>query len=168
MLWNEMDEKEIRKLARKYIKNEDDLNDAVQDIYVKLLSAENKEIQPSKRREYIKSVIKNSCINQIKKNSDENIKCISNYNDIEHLLDGESFIEAAELKIDIELIEETINKLNPIEITILRLRYKDNMTFSDIANYMDETSRGPKYTEGSVRQTYNRSIDKIKAKHCYK
>ncbi|MBO4800549.1 MAG: sigma-70 family RNA polymerase sigma factor [Bacteroidaceae bacterium] len=119
-------------LARTLIYAEEEAEDTVQDVFVRLLEA---DILPAedKARAYLMKAVRNGCINRIRKKS---------------LTEQIQSLYSIEAETDLLFIEERLETLDAVcdfadthlsepHRTIFRLRFQEDLTLKDIAKRLD-------------------------------
>ena len=119
-------------LARTLIYAEEEAEDTVQDVFVRLLEA---DILPAedKARAYLMKAVRNGCINRIRKKS---------------LTEQIQSLYSIEAETDSLFIEERLETLDAVcdfadthlsepHRTIFRLRFQEDLTLKDIAKRLD-------------------------------
>lgn len=118
-------------VCMKYLKDEDEAKDSVQQIFLKVIQ----ELQKYKV-DYFKSwlymVAKNHCLMRLR---DRNGKQITEINDRLPIAPGEETDKAAQAKTDytIELMQDTLKELNPEQKQCVTLFYLEKKSYQQVS-----------------------------------
>lgn len=135
-------------IAFSILKNKEDAEDAMQNVFIKLYNLDTSLVPESKESTWLYTVAKNEAIEIIRKKK-ENINLDDIYeignedNDLDEIIDEISF-------------NNLISKLNCKEKEIISLKIISNLSFKEIANLLGEPI-------GTVKWKYYTSIYRIKA-----
>lgn len=146
---------EMKRMVGKYIKNRDDVDDMVQDIYLELLSNKEEVKNPPA---YVYSVIRTRCLNFIRNKSTRNDNTFD-AGDVSWVADNRDQIREVEDKMDMEILNNKVKHIHPKAADIISMRSKMRMYFVDIANELNKEGDGETYTADSVRYIFNKCID---------
>ena len=119
-------------LARTLIYAEEEAEDTVQDVFVRLLEA---DILPAedKARAYLMKAVRNGCINRIRKKSlTEQIQSLYSIEAVTDVLFIEDRLETLDAVCDF-----ADTHLSEPHRTIFRLRFQEDLTLKDIAKRLD-------------------------------
>ena len=133
-------------IAFSILKNKDDAEDAMQNVFIKLYNLAPSLVPESKESTWLYTVAKNEAIEIIRKKKEninlEDIYEIGSDNDLDEIIDEISF-------------NNLISKLNEKEKEIISLKIISNLSFKEIANLLGEPI-------GTVKWKYYTSIYRIK------
>ena len=119
----------VYKIAFTFLKNEEDSNDLVQEVFVKIYKLENEKLPSYNETTWIYSVVKNLAINFIKAKKPQ-----IDLSEIYELQDERDEIDKI---IEKEKFENIIYNLPLKEQEIISLRILGDFTFKEIANLLD-------------------------------
>ncbi len=134
-------------IAFSILKNKDDAEDAMQNVFIKIYNLNTSLVPESKESTWLYTVAKNEAIEIIRKKKEgidlEDIYEIGNEdNDLDEIIDEISF-------------NDLINKLSNKEKEIISLKIISNLSFREIANLLGEPI-------GTIKWKYYTSIYRIK------
>lgn len=123
---------EMFHLARTLLYADEDAEDTVQDVFLRLMEADILPT-PEKTRAYLMTAVRNGCINRIKKKS---------------IIEQVKSLYSVEADSDMKYIEERLETLDTVcdyadnhltepHRTIFRLRFMEGMTLKDISQQID-------------------------------
>ena len=134
-------------IAFSILKNKEDAEDAMQNVFIKLYNLDTSLVPKSKESTWLYTVAKNEAIEIIRKKKEninlDDIYEIGSDNDLDEIIDEISF-------------NNLISKLNEKEKEIISLKIISNLSFKEIANLLGEPI-------GTVKWKYYTSIYRIKA-----
>ena len=134
------------KIAFAIIKNEEDSEDIVQNLFLKIYKLPKEKIPTKNEASWLYSVVKNETLNYIKsKRKDINIDDLQIYKDDEGI---SKLINEASYK-------ELMKKLNSEEELIVKLKTESNFTFKEIAKILGKN-------ENTVKWKYYSAIYTLK------
>lgn len=120
------------RLARTLLYNDEEAEDAVQDVFVRLMES-NLLPDEEKTRAYLLTAVRNGCINRIRRKSVaeqvRNLYSIEAESDLRHIEQRLQMLEAVCNYAD--------NHLEEPHRTIFRLRFEDGLALKDIALQLD-------------------------------
>ncbi len=139
--------KTIYAIAFSILKNKEDSEDAVQNVFIKISSLEKEKLPNDKESTWIYTVTKNEALSILKKknkeiNIDEIYEIEEQNNEIDEIIDKENF-------------NKLISKLSDKEKQIVSLKIISNLSFSQIGKLIDEPVN-------TVKWRYYKSIYRIK------
>lgn len=123
---------EMFHLARTLLYADEDAEDTVQDVFLRLMEADILPT-PEKTRAYLMTAVRNGCINRIRKKS---------------IIEQVKSLYSVEADSDMKYIEERLETLDAVcdyadnhltepHRTIFRLRFMEGMTLKDISQQID-------------------------------
>ncbi|MBR5062058.1 MAG: sigma-70 family RNA polymerase sigma factor [Prevotella sp.] len=123
---------EMFHLARTLLYADEDAEDTVQDVFLRLMEADILPT-PEKTRAYLMTAVRNGCINRIKKKS---------------IIEQVKSLYSVEADSDMKYIEERLETLDAVcdyadnhltepHRTIFKLRFMEGMTLKDISQQID-------------------------------
>lgn len=123
---------EMFHLARTLLYADEDAEDTVQDVFLRLMEADILPT-PEKARAYLMTAVRNGCINRIRKKS---------------IIEQVKSLYSVEADSDMKYIEERLETLDAVcdyadnhltepHRTIFRLRFMEGMTLKDISQQID-------------------------------
>ena len=123
---------EMFHLARTLLYADEDAEDTVQDVFLRLMEADILST-PEKTRAYLMTAVRNGCINRIKKKS---------------IIEQVKSLYSVEADSDMKYIEERLETLDAVcdyadnhltepHRTIFKLRFMEGMTLKDISQQID-------------------------------
>ncbi len=134
------------KIAFAIIKNEEDSEDIVQNLFLKIYKLPKEKLPTKNEASWLYSVVKNETLNYIKsKRKDINIDDLQIYKDDEGI---SKLINEASYK-------ELMKKLNSEEELIVKLKTESNFTFKEIAKLLGKN-------ENTVKWKYYSAIHTLK------
>ena len=134
------------KIAFAIIKNEEDSEDIVQNLFLKIYKLPKEKLPTKNEASWLYSVVKNETLNYIKsKRKDINIDDLQIYKDDEGI---SNLINEASYK-------ELMKKLNSEEELIVKLKTESNFTFKEIAKLLGKN-------ENTVKWKYYSAIHTLK------
>lgn len=123
---------EMTRLARMLLYSDDEAEDVVQDIFLRLMEAATLPDE-SKARAYLLSAVRNGCVNHIRRKSlTERVKNLYPIEAETELQDWERRMEMAEAVSDF-----AESHLTEPQLTIFRLRFEEGLKLREIAQKMD-------------------------------
>lgn len=134
------------RIAKIRLKNDEDVNDAIQNTILKVYKNIRKLKQDKYFNTWVIRILINECNNIIK----ENIK----YNRIIKKIDKESY-ECEIFIEDSKEVQELLKGVTQEEVLILNLHYKDNYSFKEIGYML-------KKNMNTVKSKFLRTKEKIK------
>ena len=133
-------------IAFSILKNKEDAEDAMQNVFIKLYNLAPSLVPESKESTWLYTVAKNEAIEIIRKKKEninlDDIYEIGSDNDLDEIIDEISF-------------NNLISKLNEKEKEIISLKIISNLSFREIANLLGEPI-------GTIKWKYYTSIYRIK------
>lgn len=124
---------ELYKYALMILADHGAAEDAVQQVFVKMMKMGNSILQIESHDDYLRKAVRNECYDIIKKHNRFKglVKKLSSMPTIEGL-DGKESSEAER-----ELLEGAIKKLSPKEREVLHMKVYEDKTLSEIGNIID-------------------------------
>jgi RNA polymerase sigma factor (sigma-70 family) len=120
------------------LKDEDSANDAVQDIFIKiLLNLENFE-RKAQFSTWVYSITYNYCIDYLRKKKKEQMLFADENEQTKEIAQDES-PDALLLEIDVERLSYILDEMNTEDKTILLMKYQDDMMIKEIAVILNKT-----------------------------
>ncbi|MCB9813759.1 MAG: sigma-70 family RNA polymerase sigma factor [Pseudomonadales bacterium] len=143
--------------ARKSLSQPDDIDDVVQETFLKSMRAyDNFDFKSEGQlKSWLLTICRHVITDMFRKNKNhlsieqDNIQLFDD-SDVEDLLDAEITQEQ-----DVKKVKQQLKKLKPVEQEIIRLRVNEEMSFGEIASAL-----GSK--EANVKMRFYRSIVKLK------
>jgi len=143
--------------ARKSLSQPDDIDDVVQETFLKSMRAyDNFDFKSEGQlKSWLLTICRHVITDMFRKNKNhlsieqDNIQLFDD-SDVEDLLDAEITQEQ-----DVKKVKQQLKKLKPVEKEIIRLRVNEEMSFGEIASAL-----GSK--EANVKMRFYRSIVKLK------
>ena len=124
------------------LKDPTQAEDAMQDIFIKIILSLAKFQGKSKFSTWIYSITYNYCIDLIRKNKKRNVELN------ESLIEDEDRVEEVSdkelLEIKIERLDKLMNLAPAFDRTILMMKYIDNLSIKDISNVIDKSESATK------------------------
>ncbi len=134
------------------LKDEDSANDAVQDIFIKILmNLENFE-KKSQFSTWIYSITYNYCIDYLRKRKKEQL-LFAEENEQSKEVAQEELPDALLLEIDVERLRYILDELPTEDKTILLMKYQDDMMIKEIAITLNKT-------ESAIKMKLKRAKEK--------
>ena len=124
----------------RYCEDKEDIKDIVSDVFVKFF--ENPDGVKDSIKQYLLVMAKNEAINRMKREGKINI------DEIEPIVNDEYSTYSI-------IVKDMLSVLKQEEVDIIILHVVDGLSFKEIA-------RKKNLKEGTVRQTYNRALDKYR------
>lgn len=124
----------------RYVDNKEDIKDIVSDVFVKFF--ENPDDVRDSVKQYLLIMAKNEAINRMKREGKINI------DEVEPIVNDEYSTYSI-------LVKDMLSILKQEEVDIIILHVVDGLSFKEIG--MKKSIK-----EGTVRQTYNRSLEKYR------
>jgi RNA polymerase sigma factor (sigma-70 family) len=117
-------------MCMKYLKNEEDARDSVQQIFLKVLADVNKH-QVQFFRAWIYQVAKNHCLMQLRQRQQLRQEDVTEVNlPAEEEVDKTKFVEKDNL---LENMQQALEQLNPEQRVCVKLFYLQKVSYQDIA-----------------------------------
>jgi RNA polymerase sigma factor (sigma-70 family) len=134
------------------LKDEDSANDAVQDIFIKiLLNLENFE-RKAQFSTWVYSITYNYCIDFLRKKKKEQLLFAVETEQTKEIAQEES-PDALLLEIDVDRLRYILDELPTEDKTILLMKYQDDMMIKEIAVTLDKT-------ESAIKMKLKRAKEK--------
>ncbi len=116
--------------------------DATQEIFVKILLSLSKFNGKSKFSTWLYSITYNYCIDQIRKEKNENFVQVNDFSRIDKVDDDMYDSEIKETNVF--RLKEVMDKMNAEDKCILLMKYQDELSIKDICNILDKTESAVK------------------------
>lgn len=135
------------------LKNEEMANDAVQDIFMKIILNMSKFNEKSKFSTWIYSITYNYCIDVIR--SKKKLQMFVGDGDIEKYDKPEDVDDAFLLEKSVSRLKIILNKIPIADKTILLMKYQDELSIKEISQMIDKS-------ESAVKMKLKRAKQKFK------
>jgi RNA polymerase sigma factor (sigma-70 family) len=116
--------------------------DATQEIFVKILLSLSKFNGKSKFSTWLYSITYNYCIDQIRKEKNENFVQVNDFSRIDKVDDD--MYESEIKETNVFRLKEVMDKMNAEDKCILLMKYQDELSIKDICNILDKTESAVK------------------------
>jgi RNA polymerase sigma-70 factor (ECF subfamily) len=141
------------RLAKRYLISHDAAQDATQDVLLKLWVNRDKINSYKNVEAFAMTMVKNTCLDQLKSKSAQNIKIVhNNYKDKNISLSNET-----EIKDSLSIVEKLINELPEKQRIIMQLRDVEQYTFDEIGKILE-------LNQGAIRVSLSRARKTIRQK----
>ena len=135
------------------LKNEEMANDAVQDIFMKIILNMSKFNEKSKFSTWIYSITYNYCIDVIR--SKKKLQMFVGDGDIEKYDKPEDVNDAFLLEKSVKRLKIILNKIPVADKAILLMKYQDELSIKEISHMIDKS-------ESAVKMKLKRAKEKFK------
>lgn len=116
--------------------------DATQEIFVKILLSLSKFSGKSKFSTWLYSITYNYCIDQIRKEKNENFVQVNDFSRIDKV--DEDMYDSEIKETNVFRLKEVMDKMNAEDKCILLMKYQDELSIKDICNILDKTESAVK------------------------
>lgn len=116
--------------------------DATQEIFVKILLSLSKFNGKSKFSTWLYSITYNYCIDQIRKEKNENFVQVNDFSRIDKV--DEDMYDSEIKETNVFRLKEVMDKMNAEDKCILLMKYQDELSIKDICNILDKTESAVK------------------------
>ncbi|HMS28531.1 MAG TPA: sigma-70 family RNA polymerase sigma factor [Saprospiraceae bacterium] len=143
-----------------FFKDESEAADAVHDIFMKLLLNMSKFGEKSKFSTWVYSITYNYCIDTLrrgKKLQVTSIEEISGELDVEEDTD-ESWMDL----IDMNIIEDIMNKMHPQDKAVLLMKYIDDLSIKEICAILNKTESAIKMKIKRAKERFREQLKNTK------
>ena len=143
-----------------FFKDESEAADAVHDIFMKLLLNMSKFGEKSKFSTWVYSITYNYCIDTLrrgKKLQATSIEEISGELDVEEDTD-ESWMHL----IDMNIIEDIMNKMHPQDKAVLLMKYIDDLSIKEICGILNKTESAIKMKIKRAKERFREQLKNTK------
>lgn len=143
-----------------FFKDESEAADAVHDIFMKLLLNMSKFGEKSKFSTWVYSITYNYCIDILrrgKKLQVTSIEEISGELDVEEDTD-ESWMDL----IDMNIIEDIMNKMHPQDKAVLLMKYIDDLSIKEICGILNKTESAIKMKIKRAKERFREQLKNTK------
>ena len=123
---------EMKRLARMLLYDDEEAEDAVQDVFVRLIESDI-SLAEDKMRAYLLAAVRNGCINRIRQKS--MVERVRNLYSMEAESDFQHVDEC--LRMCKSVCDYADNHLKEPHRTIFRLRFEEGLTLKEIAQRLD-------------------------------
>ncbi|WP_186786208.1 RNA polymerase sigma factor [Paenibacillus agilis] len=132
--------------------------DIIQESFLRVIKYFPKVCDSEKLKAWLKTVIKNTTLNYLKKEKRAR-ECIEN-DILDHIAIIEGVEREFELKAMIEVVEKYLIELKPEYRQLIELRWKEEMSHKDIANMLGISEQKAKYTLCRARKSIKKRVVK--------
>ncbi|BBH22455.1 DNA-directed RNA polymerase sigma-70 factor [Paenibacillus baekrokdamisoli] len=136
--------------------------DIIQESFLKAIRKLPDIDSEYKLKGWIRVVVKNTTYNYLrksKKNRNEvDAESVFINDSIKYATDAETIENEVELKIMIEEIDECLNELKPEYRALVELRWKQDMSYKEIADVLDTTEQTVKYKLHRAREAIKKRV----------
>ena len=142
------------RLAKRYLVSHDAAQDATQDVILKLWINKDKIKEYQNVEAFAMTMIKNTCLDQLKAKNAQNIKIVhNNYKDENSKLSQET-----EIKDSLSIVEKLMNQLPEKQRVIMQLRDVEQYTFEEIGKILEIKQVAIRVSLSRARKTIRQQL----------